>query len=281
MRSLLLAQDRGPLFIGVVHLQATPGAPDFGGSLSALFDAAVRDAQAFVEGGADALVVENFGDAPFFADRVPPETLATLTAAIERVSDVARGLPVGVNVLRNDARAGVGICAATSASFLRVNVHAGAMVTDQGVIAGCAAETLRERARLCPDVVIAADIHVKHATPLGRESLEDAADEAYLRGNADVLIVSGTRTGRPTDLADVIRVKEHLPGAPVWIGSGLDSNEAGEELMRHADGAIVGSALKAAPESTAPNAVGASVGSAPVDVERVRRMSAMFARVRR
>jgi uncharacterized protein len=72
---------------------------------------------------------------------------------------------VGVNVLRNDARSGVGIAAATGASFLRVNVHTGSMFTDQGLLEGRAHETLRERARLAPGLRILADVHVKHASP--------------------------------------------------------------------------------------------------------------------
>jgi predicted TIM-barrel enzyme len=62
------------------------------------------------------------------------------------------------------------LCAATGARFVRVNVHTGAAVTDQGLIQGRAAETLRERQRLCPDVALLCDVQVKHATPLGGES---------------------------------------------------------------------------------------------------------------
>ena len=124
----------------------------------------IEDARALADGGCDALVVENFGDVPFFASEVPPETVAAMALAIEAVRGVAGSLPIGVNVLRNDARAAVGLCAATGASFLRVNVHTGAAVSDQGVLEGRAAETLRERARLCPDAKLLCDVHVKHAT---------------------------------------------------------------------------------------------------------------------
>lgn len=43
---------------------------------------------------------------------------------------------MGLNVLRNDARSGVGITAATGAAFLRVNVHTGSLFTVQGLLEG-------------------------------------------------------------------------------------------------------------------------------------------------
>src|SRR5262249_52516553 len=138
---------------------------------------------------------ENYGDAPFFAVEVPSETVAMLALALREVRAVAGALPLGVNVLRNDARAALGLCAATGAQFLRVNVHTGVMATDQGLIQGHAAEPLRVRRRLCPEVLVLADVHVKHATPPLGEELADAAEDAFRRGRADALVVSGARTG--------------------------------------------------------------------------------------
>jgi len=76
-------------------------------------------------------------------------------------------LPIGFNVLRNDAQAALAICAACGGSFIRVNIHTGAMLTDQGLIEGAAFHTLRFRRAICPSAQIFADVHVKHAVPLG------------------------------------------------------------------------------------------------------------------
>lgn len=233
-----------PCLIGVVHLDALPGAPRFAGNVAALLEAAESDAAALVEGGAHALVVENFGDVPFFAERVPAETIAAMALAVDRVRRVAGGAPVGVNVLRNDARAALGLCVACDAAFLRVNVHTGAAVSDQGVLQGRAADTLRERARLCPDVAILADVHVKHASPMGTEELVQAARDASLRGLADALILSGEATGAPPKASTLQEVRTALPDAALLIGSGLDLDNAAD-LLPHVDGAIVGTSLKA------------------------------------
>lgn len=227
----------------------TPGAPagDLGaggGSMDRLLEAAVRDAGAFVEGGVSQLVVENYHDAPFWKAGVASETVAALALAVDRVRQVDGVGPVGVNVLRNDARAALGIAAATGAGFVRVNVHTGAMFTDQGLIEGLAAETLRERARLAPSVRILADVHVKHATPISGEAIEDAARDAVHRGRADGLIVSGVATGSAPSAERVAQVRTAVGGGvPILIGSGFRLENAAE-LLAHADGAIVGTAAK-------------------------------------
>ena len=125
--------------IGMVHLKALPGAPAYGGDVQAVIDAALADATALEQGGADGIMVENFFDAPFFKDHVGPETVAAMT----RVMTLLRGhtrLPLGVNVLRNDGMSALAIATACDCQFVRINQLAWAMLTDQGILEGKAAE---------------------------------------------------------------------------------------------------------------------------------------------
>jgi membrane complex biogenesis BtpA family protein len=207
-----------------------------------VLDRAVRDAQALAAGGVDGIIVENYGDAPFYPDAVPPATVAALTLAVADVQ-AAVALPIGVNVLRNDAAAALSIAVVTGAQFIRVNVHTGAMLTDQGWLTGKAFETLRLRAALSPAVAIYADVLVKHAVPPAGLTIEDAARDTFLRGGADALIVSGAATGAPTDVEDARRVRRAVPDAPLWVGSGVTTQNA-VALLDVADGIIVGSAFQ-------------------------------------
>jgi len=233
--------DRRKLLIGVVHLGALPGSPRWGGNLERLIEFSVKDAQAYERGGAHALFIENFGDVPFTKNQVAPETIAAMTAA-GRAIRAAVKLPIGFNVLRNDARAALALCAACGGSFIRVNVHTGAMLTDQGLIEGEAYETLRCRERLCPDVQIFADVHVKHAVTIGDWPIDIAARDTHERGLADALIVSGTGTGEAVDLSDLETVRRACPSAKVLLGSGVKAENVSE--YSQADGFIVGSSLK-------------------------------------
>ncbi len=228
--------------IAMIHLPPLPGSPGWRGSMAAILDRVEEDARSFEAGGLDGLLVENYGDAPFFPGPVPPETVAALSLAVDRARK-AVSLPVGVNVLRNDARSALAVAAVTGAAFIRVNVHTGTMFTDQGMLEGKAHETLRTRRALGPEVAVCADVLVKHASPPPGVTSEEVARDLRERGRADVLIVSGSGTGRSPDPDRIRRVKASVPDAPIWIGSGLDSNSA-PDLLPLADGAIVGSALQ-------------------------------------
>ncbi len=230
------------LFIGVVHLKPLPGSPRWGGDLDFVIDFALADARACERGGAHAVFIENFGDVPFAKTNVAPETIAAMCAAGRAIRDAIK-LPIGFNVLRNDARAALALCAACKGDFIRVNVLSGAMLTDQGIIEGNAYEALRYRKEICPGVKIFADVHVKHAVPLGDWSLEDAAHDTLERGLADGLIVSGAGTGMAADIRDVKRVRKAVPHAKILLGSGVTLENA-KEFLRVADGVIVGTSLK-------------------------------------
>src|SRR5436190_21554624 len=143
--------------VGVVHLPPMPGDPAYSeGGFPRVLDAARRDAESIAQGGADALIVENFGSSPFpkgTPDQpTPPHAIAAIALAVRSCRE-ASGLPVGVNVLRNDVRSALGIAAACGAAFVRVNVHVGAYVTDQGLIEGRAFETLRYRRAIAGDPI--------------------------------------------------------------------------------------------------------------------------------
>jgi uncharacterized protein len=240
MKNLLAANRK--TILGVVHLQPLPGSPRWGGDLQAVIDFAVADARAYERGGAHAVFIENFGDIPFTKSGVGPETIAAMTAAGRAVRAAVK-LPIGFNVLRNDARAALALCMACGGDFIRVNVHTGAMLTDQGLIEGDAYDTLRYRERLRSAAQIFADVHVKHAVPLGDWSLEDSAHDTVERGLADALIVSGVGTGQPADLQDVEAVRHACPQAKLLLGSGVNTANV-KAYLRFADGVIVGSSLK-------------------------------------
>lgn len=232
-----------PALIGVVHLKALPGSPAAILSMDEITSLALADAKVLREAGFDAIVVENFGDAPFSSVAMEPASVAGLAIVAARVRE-ACGLPMGINALRNDARAGLGIAAATGASFIRVNIHTGVYATDQGIIEGRADETLRDRKRLGAKVAIFADVNVKHATPISHTDIVRAAKDTAHRGLADALVVTGAATGEAVDVNELRRVREAVPERRLFVGSGATA-ETVRSLLTIADGVIVGTGLKA------------------------------------
>lgn len=231
-----------PRLIGMIHLGALPGSPGFEGDFDAVLAAAVSDARILHRVGFEGFMIENFGDAPFFADDVPKVTIAAMTRAVTTLADEF-DVPIGVNVLRNDALGALAVAAATGARYIRVNVLSGSMATDQGPIVGKAAEVARLRRDIAPDVAVMADVFVKHATPPPGLSIDLATRDLAERGGADAIIVSGTGTGRPPAMGDVRTVRNAADGIPVFVGSGVTTDTVAD-VLGVAHGVIAGTAIK-------------------------------------
>lgn len=228
--------------IGVVHLQPLPTSARWSGDLKAVIARAEQEAAALASGGVDAIIVENFFDAPFTKDRVDPAVASAMTMIVMRLMNLV-SLPIGINMLRNDARSAMAIASCVNASFIRVNVLTGVMATDQGLIEGLAHQLLRYRRELGSDVKIIADVLVKHALPLGKPNLTAAVQETIERGLADGVIISGQTTGSPPSQSDLEVARAAAKGTPVFVGSGANWENI-STLMAAADGAIVSSSLK-------------------------------------
>ncbi|MFN8592885.1 MAG: BtpA/SgcQ family protein [Thermomicrobiales bacterium] len=255
--------------VGVIHLPALPGSPlgPAASELPRLIDRARRDAATWAEGGANALVIENFHDVPFAKEHVGPETIAAMTLAVAAII-AESGLPAGVNVLRNDVLGAVGIAAATGAAFVRANVYVGAAITDQGLIEGRADAVQALIRRLGAPIAVWADVDVKHAAPLAPRPLGELAEDAVKRGLARALIVTGPGTGQPANPDDLRAVRAGVPDVPLYVGSGA-SPATLPGLLTIADGAIIGTAAKQ--DGLVIN---------PVDPARVRALVAAAATVR-
>jgi len=230
--------------IGMLHLLPLPGSPrarQFG--VQGVIDAALFDAEALVQGGVNGLMLENFGDLPFYPGRVAYTTVATMTAVAQAVR-TRFDLPLGINVLRNDGLSALAIAVATGAAFIRVNVLCSARLTDQGMIEGIAHDLLRERSQLNAEgISIFADIDVKHSAALAVRPLAEETEELIHRALADAVIVSGYGTGAAALVEDAQQVRQAAHDTPVLIGSGI-SEETIAKYLPFADGFIVGTSLK-------------------------------------
>lgn len=228
--------------VGVIHLPPLPGSPAWSGNWDGLVAQAARDAESLVEGGVDALIIENYGDAPFAKGRVEATTVSAMTAAITQIPALKR-VPFGVNVLRNDGESALAIASVTGARFVRINVLVGAMVTDQGLIEGRAREVQVLRRQLGSDVQIWADVLVKHAAPLGQADVVQVAKDTLHRAGAAAIIVSGPGTGEAVDLERLRTLHAADLGAPILIGSGATLEDL-PRLKPYCHGFIVATSLK-------------------------------------
>lgn len=228
--------------IGVVHLLPLPSSPRWGRNLKAVRERAEQEATALAAGGVDGIIIENFFDAPFAKNQVDPAVVSAMTLIVQRVMNLVM-LPVGINVLRNDAKSAIAIATCVNADFIRVNVLTGVIATDQGLIEGQAHDLMRYRRELGSEVAILADVCVKHGHSLGSPSLATAVQETVERGLADGLIISGDATGDPPRLEALKTAMNAASGKPIFIGSGATWENV-PSLLNVANGVIVASSIK-------------------------------------
>lgn len=255
-----------PRLVGVIHLPPLPGSPRFAGDLGAIVKRVAAEAKALDEAGFDAVMVENFGDAPFLPDRVDAVTVSAMTACALSARDAAPRLALGINVLRNDVESALAIAACTGATMVRANVHSGARVTDQGVIEGRAHATLRLRRALdAQHVLLLCDVDVKHSAPLAARPIEEEAEEVAGRALADAVLVTGTGTGKGVATDDLARVIASVH-VPVLVASG--STPGSLASLKGAHGVIVGTAIRSTKRA-----------GDPVDRDTARAYAEAFRRV--
>ncbi|WP_442916067.1 BtpA/SgcQ family protein [Lichenihabitans sp. Uapishka_5] len=236
---------RNQVIIGVVHCPPMPGTPrwrdkDFRKTI----DIAVADAESYVRGGVDGLIIENHGDIPFLKpERIGHEVttgLAVITDRIRQRFDV----PLGINVLANGAVPALAVAKTAGAQFVRVNQWANAYVANEGIVEGEAAVALRYRAAIgADDVAVFADAHVKHgahAIVADRSVSEMVRDVEFF--DADAVICTGQRTGDAAAV-DEIATMRNATGLPLLVGSGITPGNIAA-MLPLLDGVIIASSLK-------------------------------------
>ena len=267
LRNPLKLQEK-PL-IGMVHL------PDFNSlsspntSIDEKFNISLADALTLKKAGFDAILVENFHDIPFSKTEISQEKLLLMSRIVGKIADSVPDISIGVNVLRNACVQALLVAVINSASFIRCNVWEGAYVTDQGIIESAAEVVSRKKRQLNSDVIILADVGVKHASPLGVFNLEDAAKNALERGRADAVILSGKETGKLMANEKLIQFVNTTSIKPI-IGSGLNIENV-EAIFPYISGAIIGSSLKIDPSNL----------HSPLDIEKATKIMTLWQELRR
>jgi uncharacterized protein len=239
--------------IGMVHLKALPGSPRSVLSLNEIYELAMRDADALIEGGVDAVQVENQFDTPYrLSDEIGPETVAFLAVAADKIKMHFPEIPLGITAHLNGGVQALAVARAVHADFIRCFNLMNAYISNSGFVGAAAPELMRYRRQIGADnIMVFGDFQVKHgshAITADRSLLEKAHDIAV--SGAEAAILTGTATGVAPDAMLLSKLSGNLP-IPVLIGSGLNEKNA-MALWPHASGAIIGSGFKPNGDLSAP-----------------------------
>ncbi len=244
--------------IGMIHVDALPGTPKFGGSMQAIVEKATHEAKIYRDAGIDILAIENMHDVPYLNRQVGPEIVAAMTIVGYEVKR-ATGLRCGIQILAGANFAALAAAQSAGLDFIRAEGFVFAHTADEGIINADAGDLLRYRRQIgADDILVFTDIKKKHSahTLTADVSLAETAHAAefFL---SDGVVVTGAATGLPADAAEVAAVQSAVE-IPVLVGSGVTPENVAQ-FLPVADALIVGSYFKTGGHWTQP-----------VDAERVR-----------
>lgn len=227
--------------IAMAHVPALPGTPLYDGTgMSAIVDHVQRDVNLLVEAGFDAVLFCNENDRPYQLHG-GPESAAFMTRVATECKPAH--IPFGVDFLW-DPRIALAAAVASGAAFIR-EVTTGVWESDMGLWDNNAAQTLRDRRNLDrDDLAVLMNITPEFASPIGSRTAPAIARSTVISSLADAILVSGPMAGAQPDVETVAEVRAAVPDeVPVLLNTGARADTIGA-FLQHANGVIVGSALK-------------------------------------
>ncbi len=231
---------------------------------------ALKDVKSLARGGIDKILFENWDWAQYTgieASDAEHRIMADVIRHAKRITD----LEFGINILPLDYPADFELARRFDAAFVQLDTFSDRVRTDyesKFIMDVKPSDILAHKSRLGLDSLeLFVNIQTKHYTMMPvNKKIETSAKQALSCG-ADVLVVTGRLTGEKTPLEKLIKVRNTIGSAPMFVGSGLTTVNA-VELLQVADGAIVGTSLKKNSEI-----------SNPVVVGRVKRLTARVKQV--
>jgi len=249
---------RKKVVIAMAHIGALPGTPlyDADGGMDRLIEAVGQDVEKLQAGGVHAIMFGNENDRPYrFA--ATTEGLAAMTAVVMAIKPRLK-VPFGVNYLW-DPSASVAMACATGAAFAR-EIFTGVFASDMGLWGPKAADALTLRRNLGrPDLKLLFNINAEFASSLDTRPIELRAKSAVFSSLADAILVSGPLTGHAVDTSDLQRVRNAIPGTPLFANTGVRIDNV-RDIFAIADGCVIGTHFKIDGDTWKP-----------VDGERVKR----------
>jgi membrane complex biogenesis BtpA family protein len=224
----------------MVHLGPLPGAPNYDGTaIGLLIERAAHDAELLIDGGFDAILLQNANDHPP-ARLIPPPSVAAYACIARQIREMT-DLPLGLSVLKSDVPATFGIAGAADANFVRLKSYVGSEIGPEGVLQGCAAEAVRTRMTLGPsDVEIWADAMQPTSRQASPVSALDLVRWCFEFGEADRVIITGDDLAQSREILQ--QVRPAVDGQLI-LGGGVGPSALAKALSEW-DGVIVGRYLR-------------------------------------
>lgn len=206
-------------------------------TMAELEDYVLGNAGIFSDSGVPAIMLQDMTRVPATAS---PEVLAIMGALGTLVRRTYPELILGIIMRAHDPMAALAVAHACGASFVRLKVYVGGVMSAEGPRDGLAigARAYRHQLRR-DDIAILADVHDRMSVPRSSETVETSSKWAQQLG-ADGLILTGSNM--EDSLARIRDVRQCGVRLPLIVGGGVTAENI-DTVFAYADGAIVSTSL--------------------------------------
>jgi hypothetical protein len=229
--------------IGMIHVDALPGTPKYGGSVKSIIDKAIKEALIYKDSGIDVIAIENMHDVPYLKRNAGHE-ISSLMSVIGYEVKNKSGLMCGIQILAGANTEALAAAHSAGLDFIRVEGFVFAHIADEGIIESDAGKLLRYRKLIgAENILIFTDIKKKHSSHsiTNDVSITETAKAAefFL---SDGVVLTGKSTGEEAN-ADELKSVRETTSLPVIIGSGITAGNI-EKYYNLADAFIIGTYFK-------------------------------------
>lgn len=228
--------------IGMCHLEALPGDPDYDPQkgMGWVVERAWQDLLVLQRSGVDGVMFSNERSLPY-KTKVDPITSMSMARVIVEIKPEIN-IPFGVNVLW-DAMASIDLAVATGAQFVR-EIFTGVYASDFGLWNTNCGEVIRHQHAIHgQNVKLLFNIFPEASAYLALRNPESIAQSTVFNAKPDGLCVSGLTAGLETSTELLVKIKNSVPDTPVFANTGVNLSNV-EDQLRIVDGAIVGTTFK-------------------------------------
>ncbi len=229
--------------IAVIHTDASPGTPKYGGSIKHIIAEAVKEAEIYKNAGIDTVMIENMHDNPYL-NRTTGHEVSTLMSIIGYEIKQKTSLKCGIQILAGANKQAVSAAHSAGLEFIRAESYVFSHIADEGMMHSDAGELKRfQKQTGAEDILIFTDIkkkHSSHAVTSDVDILETAKTADFFL--SDGVILTGSSTGEEANVNEAELIKSNID-IPVLIGSGINPINI-KSFFDYADAFIVGSYFK-------------------------------------
>lgn len=231
------------LIFGLVHLVPLPGTPLYKeGNMEKNFEKAVNDCLALKRGGADGALIQTVDVYYPHTDDTDYARVAGIAAIMARCKEaVGDDFYLGGQIMWNCITPSLAACKATGAVFTRCTALAHSTDSGYGPIVGNPLKVAEYRNKLNAwNIGMIAEVSGYH--------VKGEYDSAFVKERAANCMRLGANAievmNKDFELNErLIKDVKDATGAPVILGGGTDVDNC-KQRLRHADGALVGSAFE-------------------------------------